>query len=155
MLLVNEVSYDVPCPGDAGILSVDAMTGDTTVFFDDGCGGVLNIHGIAADPVGQIYAADNQTTPPNVFRIESPTSATPVVATPPFADPRRIRFNSQGDLFVADTSGNTIYIVQDGTDEAQPFITNVEAPRAMLLDGDAIYFSEDTHTPFGLPCRSH
>lgn len=141
MLLVSEDGYSLPCPGDAAVFSVDAMTGAISVFFDDGCGGLKNIKSIAADNVGNIYAGDNE--PPNVYRLDSQTSAIPVVTAPPFVTPIHIQFNPQGDLFVAGAESGTIYIVHAGTDEALPFITGLSPFPRLFVDGDAIYFTSE------------
>lgn len=141
-LLVSDVGGSVSSPGDTQILRVDAVTGATSTFFDDGTGGLINIGGIAADSIGRIYAADNGTTPPNVFRIESVTSVIAAVISPPFVTPQKIRFNSEGDLFVPDSDTNTIYVTRAGTRTAEPFITNVASVRGLLIDGSDVYFTE-------------
>jgi len=148
-ILLSELSGSSPLPfGDTGIYRIDSVTGTKTVFFNDGAGSaptnLTNIGGLTIDDQGNIYAADNETH--NIHRITSASNQIPLIDVGYLDTPRNISFDKQGNLYIADATRNTVFLVSSDFSLVEPFVTNVILPVALLVEEDAIYFSEDRTT---------
>ncbi len=109
-------------------------------FFDDG-GSNVGPHAIRATPDNVVYVTDRGGQRLNIYDGDTFT-ATGVVATPDFRDPKGLEIGTDGTIYVSDQSTDRVYVFdKDGTQTA-----TWEPPALTVIDIDG--------APCQVPCAA-